>query len=68
MPDYEKTGVTVSEDERRAYVETMMAVANDFPDGAFWGFMQEKGISTEEIIEVSENRRDPHEEPDHERG
>lgn len=43
--------------ERRAYVETMMKIAADFPDGAFLGFMQEKGISMEEVVEVS-NRAD----------
>jgi hypothetical protein len=44
-------------EERRAYVETMMEVAEDFPDGAFMGFMEECGIDVEELVEVSEARR-----------
>ena len=35
--------------ERRGYVMAMIAVAKDFPDGAFMGFMAECGIDVEEL-------------------
>jgi len=50
--------------DRRAYVETMMDIASDFSDGAFWGFMQEKGIDIDELVEVSEMIRAESEAPD----
>lgn len=39
--------------ERETFVRTMMDIASDFSDGAFWGFMEEKGISTDEVMAVS---------------
>ena len=41
-------------EERRAFVETIMDIASDFSDGAFWGFMQENDIDLDEVIAVSE--------------
>lgn len=39
--------------ERFAYIETALGVAEDFSDGAFWGYMAECGIETLEVIAVS---------------
>lgn len=40
--------------EREIYVRTRMEIAEDFPDGAFWGYMEENGIDASEVIHVSE--------------
>lgn len=39
--------------EREDYVKTMMDIAEDFSDGAFLGFMEEKGIGVEDVAAVS---------------
>ncbi len=51
--------------QRETYVATMMDIAEDFPDGAFLGFMEEKGISIDEVVTVSHKRfPDKREAPD----
>lgn len=39
--------------KREAFVKVQMDIAEDFPDGAFWGFMQEHGIEPDEVVAVS---------------
>ena len=39
--------------ERFAYIETALDVAEDFSEGAFWGYMAEMGIEALEVIAVS---------------
>lgn len=36
-------------DERRAFVQAQMDYADDFPDGAFMGWMEECGIDVSEL-------------------
>lgn len=36
--------------DRQAHIEVSVEIAEDFPDGAFYGFlMEERGISVDEI-------------------
>jgi len=49
---------TTMDAKRRAYVETMMEVAEDFSDGAFLGFMEECGIDLDELVELSTPREE----------
>lgn len=44
---------------REAYVRLRMDIAEDFPDGAFWGFMAENGIEADEVIAVSKKCSPP---------
>ena len=37
---------------REIFVETQMQIAEDFSDGAFWGFMEEHGIEVDEVVAV----------------
>ena len=51
------------DDKRWGYIDAMMSRAEDFSDGAFWGFMQvECGIDADELIEY-ERIRDSREQP-----
>ena len=38
--------------ERRAYIEAALAFAEDFPDGAFMAYMEEQGISIDELEQM----------------
>ena len=39
--------------ERKIFVKTQIQIAEDFSDGAFWGFMQEHGIEADEVVAAS---------------
>ena len=43
--------------ERRGYIEAAMDFADDFPDGAFMAFMEEKGIDVYELIPFSDDHK-----------
>ena len=38
---------------RESFVKLRMEIAEDFSDGAFWGFMQENDIDVDEVVAVS---------------
>ena len=52
-----KITLSASQSERRAFIETALSVAEDFSDGAFWGYMQEMGIEAEEIPSWDEDQK-----------
>ena len=54
----DKFGIPTLTPERFTYIDTMMSIAEDFSDGAFFGFMQEKGISTEEVCAWQEQKEE----------
>ena len=47
--DKEKFGICPLTAERWGFIDAMMSVSEDFSDGAFHGFMAEKGIDVAEI-------------------
>ena len=54
----DKFGIPTLTHERFGYIDTMMSIAEDFSDGAFMGFMEEKGISTEELCAWQEQKEE----------
>ncbi len=44
-------------DERRAFIQVAMDFADDFSDGAFMAYMEEKGIDVSELEVFSEQHK-----------
>ena len=54
MSDTPRPRKTYRLDERESYVKVHLDISEDFSDGAFMGYMAEKGIDLEEAVAVSQ--------------